>query len=118
MIASLESVRSALTDPDAQVASQQPENARNTGRSIRPELFVTVSLCTHLGCIPSFRPEPESIGPDWPGGFYCPCHGSKFDFAGRVWKGSPAPTNLVVPPHAFVSEERLVIGRDGEEDAG
>jgi ubiquinol-cytochrome c reductase iron-sulfur subunit len=117
MIASLESIRGALTDPDSRVASQQPEYARNPGRSIRPELFVTVSLCTHLGCIPSFRPEPSSVEPGWPGGFYCPCHGSKFDLAGRVYKGSPAPTNLVVPPYAFVAEERLVIGRDSKEEA-
>lgn len=117
MLASLESIRGALTDPDSQVASQQPEYARNAGRSIRPELFVTVSLCTHLGCIPSYAPEPGSLQPGWLGGFYCPCHGSKFDLAGRVYKGSPAPTNLVVPPYAFVAEERLVIGRDSEGEA-
>ena len=112
MLASLESVRGALSDPDSQVASQQPEYARNPGRSIRPELFVSVSLCTHLGCIPSFRPEPGSEGPGWPGGFFCPCHGSKFDLAGRVYKGSPAPTNLVIPPYRFVSQDRLVIGEE------
>ena len=112
MLAGLESIRGALSDPDSQVTSQQPEYARNPGRSIRPELFVTLSLCTHLGCIPSFRPEAGSVGPEWPGGFYCPCHGSKFDFAGRVYKGSPAPTNLVVPPHIFVSEDKLVIGQE------
>lgn len=115
MLASLESVRGALTDPDSRVASQQPEYARNPGRSIRPELFVTVSLCTHLGCIPSYAPEAGSLQPGWPGGFYCPCHGSKFDLAGRVYKGSPAPTNLVIPPYSFVSAERLVIGTEGQQ---
>lgn len=115
MLAGLEAVRGALVDPDSSETSQQPEYARNPGRSIRPALFVTVSLCTHLGCIPSFRPEPGSVGPDWPGGFYCPCHGSKFDLAGRVYKGSPAPTNLVIPPYSFVSPERLVIGRERQD---
>ncbi len=117
MLSGLEAIRGALTDPDSRVASQQPEYARNAGRSVRPDLFVVMSLCTHLGCIPSYRPEPGSLQADWPGGFYCPCHGSKFDLAGRVYKGSPAPTNLVVPPHTFVSEERLVIGRDREGEA-
>ncbi|MBI2754342.1 MAG: ubiquinol-cytochrome c reductase iron-sulfur subunit [Betaproteobacteria bacterium] len=117
MLASLEAERGELTDPDSKVGSQQPQYARNPGRSIRPELFVAVSLCTHLGCIPSYRPEPDSVQRDWPGGFYCPCHGSKFDFAGRVYKGSPAPTNLVVPPHEFLSPDRLIIGRDKEGDA-
>jgi ubiquinol-cytochrome c reductase iron-sulfur subunit len=115
MLASLEAVRAALSDPDSRVDAQQPEYARNPGRSIRPELFVAVSLCTHLGCIPSYRPEAGSVGADWPGGFYCPCHGSKFDLAGRVYRGSPAPTNLVVPPHGFASPERLVIGQDRPE---
>ncbi|MEW6688021.1 MAG: ubiquinol-cytochrome c reductase iron-sulfur subunit [Pseudomonadota bacterium] len=117
MLAGLEIIRGALTDPDSAVASQQPEYARNPGRSIRPELFVTVSLCTHLGCIPSFMPERGSLGPDWPGGFFCPCHGSKFDLAGRVYKGSPAPTNLVIPPYRFLSAERLVIGEDARGGA-
>jgi len=116
MLARLQSVRGALSDPDSAVASQQPEYARNSGRSIRPDLFVTVSLCTHLGCIPSYAPEPGSLQPDWPGGFYCPCHGSKLDLAGRVYKGSPAPTNLVIPPYRFVSQERLVIGQERQSD--
>lgn len=111
MIRSLASARGALTDPDSTVP-QQPEYARNATRSRRPDLFVAVSLCTHLGCVPSFVPEPESLQPGWPGGFYCPCHGSKFDLAGRVFKGSPAPTNLVIPPHWFPSEQRVVVGAD------
>ncbi|TAK88034.1 MAG: ubiquinol-cytochrome c reductase iron-sulfur subunit [Betaproteobacteria bacterium] len=112
MLARLDSARSRLTDPDSTVTTQQPKAARNATRSINPEIFVTVSLCTHLGCIPSYYPAPGSVEPDWPGGWYCPCHGSKFDLAGRVFKGSPAPTNLVVPPHAYVAEGRLVIGED------
>lgn len=115
MLSGLESARAQLTDPDSQVSSQQPEYARNPTRSIRPELLVTVSLCTHLGCIPTYAPEPGSVGSAWPGGFYCPCHGSKFDLAGRVYKGSPAPTNLVIPPHQFSGGSRLVIGFDATE---
>jgi ubiquinol-cytochrome c reductase iron-sulfur subunit len=112
MLARLASVRAELADPESEVSSQQPNYARNPARSIQPEVFVTVALCTHLGCIPSYRPEPDSLQRGWPGGFYCPCHGSKFDLAGRVFKGSPAPTNLVVPPHSFVSPQRLVIGEE------
>lgn len=112
MLSGLESVRGQLADPDSQVSTQQPEYARNPTRSIRPELLVTVSLCTHLGCIPAYAPEPGSIQSGWPGGFYCPCHGSKFDLAGRVYKGSPAPTNLVIPPHQFSGGSLLVIGID------
>jgi len=117
MLTRLETARTQLADPDSEVSSQQPGYARNAARSARPELFVTVALCTHLGCIPSYRPESGSLQPGWPGGFYCPCHGSKFDLAGRVFKGSPAPTNLVVPPYSFESPERLVVGRDSEGDA-
>ncbi|MBI2509404.1 MAG: ubiquinol-cytochrome c reductase iron-sulfur subunit [Betaproteobacteria bacterium] len=88
--------------------------ARNDIRSIKPEYLVLVSICTHLGCVPTFRPDvaPQDLGSDWPGGYYCPCHGSKFDFAGRVYRNVPAPTNLVVPPHKYVSESRVLIGED------
>jgi len=112
MLAALGTDRRYLRDPDSEISSQQPEYARNSVRSIRPEVFVAVGLCTHLGCIPNYFPEPGSLGADWPGGFYCPCHGSKFDLAGRVFSGSPAPTNLVVPPYRFESETRLVVGLD------
>lgn len=115
MLSRLESARAQLTDPDSEVSTQQPEYARNPTRSINPEIFVTISLCTHLGCIPAYMPEPGSIRDDWPGGFYCPCHGSKFDLAGRVFKGSPAPTNLVIPPHQISGGSRLVIGFDAME---
>ena len=118
MVSGLTSMRAQLSDPDSAVTAQQPEYARNPTRSINPELFVTISLCTHLGCIPTYAPEPDSIGHGWPGGFYCPCHGSKFDLAGRVFKGSPAPTNLVVPPHQFSGGSLLVLGLDATEASG
>jgi ubiquinol-cytochrome c reductase iron-sulfur subunit len=110
MLASLDSDTSLLADPQSQVTSQQPNYARNEARAIRPETFVCVGLCTHLGCIPNFFPRPGSIQPDWPGGFYCPCHGSKFDLAGRVFKDVPAPTNLVIPPYHFAGDASLVVG--------
>ena len=94
--------------------SLQPDYAQNAGRSAKPEILVLQGICTHLGCIPSFRPIPGApdLGASWPGGFYCPCHGSKFDFAGRVFKNVPAPTNLTVPPYQFISSSTLVIGAD------
>lgn len=102
-----------LADPGSR-RSEQPAYATNTDRSIRPEISVMVGICTHLGCVPSIRPTPGAadIGDSWPGGFYCPCHGSKFDLAGRVFKNVPAPTNLVVPPHHFASDDRLLVGVD------
>ena len=110
MIKRLDTAEHFLTDPGSRVGSQQPEYAQNHTRSIEPELFVTIALCTHLGCIPSYYPEPDSLQPGWPGGFYCPCHGSKFDLAGRVYRGSPAPTNLVVPPHRYLSAGVILVG--------
>lgn len=100
-----------LADPQSR-QPQQPGYARNATRSINPQYLVAIGICTHLGCIPTFRPEvaPADLGPDWPGGFYCPCHGSKFDLAGRVLKNVPAPLNLVIPPHEYLSETRLLIG--------
>ncbi len=102
-----------LADPGSR-RSDQPAYAANAHRSIKPEIAVMVGICTHLGCIPTFRPTPGAadIGASWPGGFYCPCHGSKFDLAGRVFKNVPAPTNLVVPKYHFASESNLVIGVD------
>lgn len=113
MLESLLSHDDQLADPQSK-RSDQPTYAKNVDRSIRPEYSVMVGLCTHLGCIPTFRPTPGAadIGASWPGGFYCPCHGSKFDLAGRVFKNVPAPTNLVVPPHHFVADARLLIGVD------
>jgi len=105
-----------LQDPES-VASEQPEFAKNAWRSERSEFLVLVGICTHLGCSPNFFPglDNDAMGPDWKGGFYCPCHGSKFDLAGRVYAGVPAPTNMTVPPYRFLSEQRIVIGElDGE----
>jgi len=112
----LDSIRKAddkVTDPKLGV-DQQPEYARNEARSIKPDLLVLEGVCTHLGCSPQFKPRELSadLGADWLGGFYCPCHGSKFDFAGRVFKGAPAPTNLKVPPHTYLAETTILIGED------
>lgn len=116
MIASLDKLpAAAFVDPDStKVSAQQPSYAVNTYRSIKPEILVLVGICTHLGCSPTFRPEvaPADLGSEWVGGFYCPCHGSKFDLAGRVFKGLPAPTNLVVPKYFFMDDNRLLIGED------
>ena len=102
-----------LADPKSEMP-QQPDYCKNDGRSIKPELLVAVGICTHLGCSPTYRKEigAADLGADWPGGFFCPCHGSTFDIAGRVYKGVPAPTNLVVPPHQYLSDARLLIGVD------
>jgi ubiquinol-cytochrome c reductase iron-sulfur subunit len=112
MLKRLPTAEPFLSDPKSAVSSQQPDYAQNATRSIEPEVLVTVALCTHLGCIPSYYPEPDSLQPGWPGGFYCPCHGSKFDLAARVYRGSPAPTNLVIPPHRYLSPQRLHVGGD------
>ena len=118
MLASLTKLDSKLTDPNSE-REQQPEYAQNLTRSIRPEILVTTGVCTHLGCSPVYRKEiaPADLGPDWLGGFFCPCHGSKFDLAGRVYKNVPAPTNLLVPPHIYLSDNVLLIGSESKEDA-
>jgi len=105
---------SELRDPNSDNTDQQPDYCKNPGRSIRDDVLVVVGICTHLGCSPTHRPElaPEDLGPDWKGGFFCPCHGSTFDLAGRVYSGVPAPTNLVVPPYRYLSENQLLIGED------
>ena len=108
-----------LADPGS-LREQQPAYAQNETRSIKPELLVLVGICTHLGCSPTKKIEmgPASgMGDDWPGGFFCPCHGSTFDLAGRVYKNVPAPTNLVVPPHDYLSDTRLIIGEDKAKGA-
>jgi ubiquinol-cytochrome c reductase iron-sulfur subunit len=105
-----------LSDPES-AKSQQPEFAQNAWRSSNPEYLVLVGICTHLGCSPTFRPNPDDeVGADWKGGFFCPCHGSKFDLAGRVFANVPAPTNLSVPPYRFLNETRILIGEE-EGDA-
>jgi ubiquinol-cytochrome c reductase iron-sulfur subunit len=105
-----------LRDPES-TQNQQPEYAKNEFRSIKPEIVVLIGICTHLGCSPlRVRQDQAPLGIGWPGGFFCPCHGSKFDYAGRVYAGVPAPTNLVVPPHKYLSDTRILIGA-GEESA-
>lgn len=112
-ISALENMGAELSDPESAVVEQQPEYARNPHRSLKPEYLVVVALCTHLGCIPNYvSAESMEFGPDWGGGFFCPCHGSKFDLAGRVYKNVPAPVNLRVPPYRFLSDTRLLIGAD------
>ena len=103
-----------LADPESEVETQQPAFAQNTERSLKPEILVVLGVCTHLGCAPleRFDIAPADLGPDWVGGFYCPCHGSKFDLSGRVYAGVPAPTNLVVPPYRYLSETLILVGDD------
>lgn len=110
------SLDSVLKDPQSNELTQQPHYAKNEARSINPEYMVMIGICTHLGCSPTFRPQiaPEDLGPEWKGGFFCPCHGSRYDLSGRVYAGVPAPSNLVVPPYRFVTESRLLIGVDPE----
>jgi ubiquinol-cytochrome c reductase iron-sulfur subunit len=104
-----------LRDPDSN-EPQQPAYAKNPHRSIKPEYLVMIGICTHLGCSPTYVPVQAGghLDPDWKGGFFCPCHGSRFDLAGRVVKGVPAPTNLVVPPHRYLSDGRVLVGEDQE----
>jgi ubiquinol-cytochrome c reductase iron-sulfur subunit len=111
---SLVALEGKLRDPASDVKTQQPKYATNEYRAIKSEFLVLVGICTHLGCSPTFVKEtdPHSLGPEWKGGFFCPCHGSRFDLAGRVFQGVPAPTNLVVPPHAYLGDSQIVIGVD------
>lgn len=115
MLESIPKLDSRVVDPKSDV-DHQPPYCKNEDRSIKPEIFVAVGICTHLGCSPTFRPEiaPADLGLDWLGGFFCPCHQSKFDLAGRVFKGVPAPTNLVIPPHRYLSDTRVRIGDDSK----
>lgn len=115
MLDMLPSLDEQLRDPYSDENDQQPAYAKNISRSIRPEYLVLIGLCTHLGCVPTYRPDIGGVGADWPGGFYCPCHGSKYDLAGRVYKGVPAPTNLIVPPHTYVSDSIILVGEDHQE---
>ena len=104
-----------LADPMSEMP-QQPDYCKNANRSIKPEYLVAVGICTHLGCSPTYRKDvgAADLGGDWPGGFFCPCHGSRFDLAARVYKGVPAPTNLVIPPHQYLSDAKLLIGVDAK----
>jgi ubiquinol-cytochrome c reductase iron-sulfur subunit len=113
----LEKETKKLADPDSS-ESEQPESSQNSLRSIKPEIFLAVGLCTHLGCSPTFRPEiaPNDLGDDWKGGFFCPCHGSGFDLAGRVFRSVPAPTNLVVPPYRYLTDTLIKVGEEIDEE--
>ena len=113
MLETLSSHDGQLKDAKSE-ESTQPEYAKNAARSIKPEVLVLIGTCTHLGCLPKtrFTQGDTTISPDWPGGFFCPCHGSKFDLAGRVFQGSPASVNLVVPPYSFEGDNKLIIGVD------
>jgi len=114
MLDSLASLDQDLRDPQSN-DSEQPEYCKNPARAIKSEYFVAVGICTHLGCSPTYRPDvaPADLGADWKGGFFCPCHGSRFDLAGRVYQGVPAPLNLVIPPHQYLTDTLLLIGEDG-----
>ncbi|SFV69101.1 Ubiquinol-cytochrome C reductase iron-sulfur subunit [hydrothermal vent metagenome] len=113
MLNNLPTLDARLVDPKS-TENQQPDYTKNEWRSIKKEIAVIVGVCTHLGCSPTYRPElaPEDLGADWKGGFYCPCHGSRFDLAGRVFKNVPAPINLAIPPYNFVNNNTIVIGVD------
>ena len=114
MVAKLDTLNGFLVDPNNE-EPQQPDYAKNKWRSINPEIAVIIGICTHLGCSPTYRPEVGAAdlgGDEWQGGFYCPCHGSKFDLAGRVYKNTPAPNNLAIPPYHFVSDTLIRLGVD------
>jgi ubiquinol-cytochrome c reductase iron-sulfur subunit len=113
MLSQLQGMAARLRDPES-TESDQPAFAKNEARSAKPEYLVLIGVCTHLGCAPldKFTPGDVTVSADWPGGFFCPCHGSKFDLSGRVFKDVPAPTNLPVPPYTFVTDTRLLIGAE------
>jgi ubiquinol-cytochrome c reductase iron-sulfur subunit len=113
MLDNINKLTDSLRDPDS-VEPQQPEYVKGVYRSIKPEYAIIVGICTHLGCSPQFVPEvkPQEFDENWVGGFFCPCHGSRFDLAGRVFKGVPAPTNLEIPPYRYVDDQTVVIGED------
>lgn len=115
MLDALPSLDGKMSDPKSEM-DQQPAYAKNGFRSIKPEYLVLVGICTHLGCSPTFRPDlaPADLGAEWKGGFFCPCHGSRFDLAGRVFSGVPAPKNMVVPPYKYLSDTRILVGVGAE----
>jgi ubiquinol-cytochrome c reductase iron-sulfur subunit len=111
MLDTLSKLDGALRDPLSE-QDQQPDYCKNTHRSIKPEFYIAIGICTHLGCVPTYRPDDGSVDPQWLGGFYCPCHGSKYDVAGRVYKDVPAPLNLKIPRHMYISDTEILIGQD------
>ncbi len=112
----LKKLEPSLADPESK-ESDQPTYVNQEERSIKPELLIVLGVCTHLGCAPTFRPEvaPADLGPEWVGGYFCACHGSRYDLAGRVYKSQPAPLNLPVPPHSYESDNIVIIGIDEEK---
>ncbi|MDY0248958.1 MAG: ubiquinol-cytochrome c reductase iron-sulfur subunit [Pseudomonas sp.] len=112
----LKKIEASLADPESK-ESDQPAYVDHAERSIKPELLIVLGVCTHLGCAPTFRPEvaPADLGPEWVGGYFCACHGSRYDLAGRVYKSQPAPLNLPVPPHTYESDNVVIIGVDEEK---
>lgn len=118
-LVSLKQTEDLLRDPNSE-ESIQPAAATNPERSIKPEIFLAIGICTHLGCSPTFRPDiaPPDLGSDWHGGFFCPCHGSRFDLAGRVYQGVPAPTNLEIPPYRYLSDTRILVGEESTKEVG
>ena len=113
MLAALPTLDAQLTDPDSRTP-QQPDYCKNPTRAIKPEIWIAIGICTHLGCSPTYRPDvaPGDLGADWKGGFFCPCHGSKYDLAGRVYKGVPAPLNLEIPIHSYLNDTTILVGQD------
>jgi ubiquinol-cytochrome c reductase iron-sulfur subunit len=111
MIETLTKLDSTIRDPLSE-QDQQPDYCKNLNRSIKPQFLIAIGICTHLGCVPTYRPDLASVTPDWLGGFYCPCHGSKYDLSGRVYKDVPAPLNLKIPRHMYVSNTEIMIGED------
>lgn len=119
VLANLAKLDDKVADPQSEKPQQPDYIPKTSERSLKPEFAVMTGICTHLGCSPTYRPEvaPEDLGAEWLGGFFCPCHGSKFDLSGRVYKGVPAPTNLVIPPHSYESDNVIIIGIDPEGTA-
>jgi ubiquinol-cytochrome c reductase iron-sulfur subunit len=113
MLDTLPKLNSILRDPFCE-ENQQPAYCKNIHRSIKPEILISIGICTHLGCVPTYRPDIASVSPDWLGGFYCPCHGSKYDLSGRVFKDVPAPLNLKIPRHMYTTATEILVGQDQE----
>lgn len=111
MLATLSDDLKHLRDPYSD-QDQQPAYCKNNTRSIKPEFFIAIGICTHLGCVPTYRPDVNSVSAGWPGGYYCPCHGSKYDLAGRVYQDVPAPLNLKIPRHEFINDTTIKLGED------
>jgi ubiquinol-cytochrome c reductase iron-sulfur subunit len=112
MLSTLTQQNNVLRDPLCEQTSQQPSYCKNLHRSIKPEFLIVIGICTHLGCVPTYRPDTDSVTTGWLGGFYCPCHGSKYDLSGRVFKDVPAPLNLFIPRHMYLTTTEVMLGQD------